>query len=96
MSNSKPPQVVDRRDQSRARLRDMLLLGASAPLTGKADAVYIDGLRAAIRNRAVPPAPTLAPSATTAIPIPVGPRPRCEETVRAAETDGRPAGITRR
>lgn len=41
-----------RRDQDRARLRDMLLKGANAPLTGKADAEYFEGLRAGIRKRA--------------------------------------------
>lgn len=34
-----------RRDQDRAHLRDMLLQGAKAPLTGQADANYFEGLR---------------------------------------------------
>lgn len=41
-----------RRDQDRARLRDMLLQGAKAPLTGMADADYFESLRAGIRKRA--------------------------------------------
>ncbi len=40
-----------RHDQNRALLRDMLLKGAQAPLAGKADADYFDGLRAGIRKR---------------------------------------------
>jgi antitoxin ParD1/3/4 len=40
-----------RRDQDRAHLRDLLLQGAKAPITGKADAEYFVGLRAGIRKR---------------------------------------------
>ena len=41
-----------RRDQDRARLRNMLLKGARASLSGNADADYFAGLRAGIRSRA--------------------------------------------
>lgn len=40
-----------RRDQDRAHLRDLLLQGAKAPISGKADAEYFEGLRAGIRKR---------------------------------------------
>lgn len=41
-----------RRDQDRARLRDLLLQGAQAPVTGAADEEYFEKLRADIRKRA--------------------------------------------
>lgn len=41
-----------RRDQDRARLRDLLLQGAQAPITGEADEKYFGELRAGIRKRA--------------------------------------------
>lgn len=41
-----------RRDQNRARLRDMMLQGACAPVSGEADAEYFAALRAGIRKRA--------------------------------------------
>ena len=41
-----------RRDQDRARLRDLLLQGARAPAVGAADSEYFEKLRADIRARA--------------------------------------------
>lgn len=41
-----------RRDQDRAQLRDMLLQGARAPVSGEADAGYFAALRAGISKRA--------------------------------------------
>ncbi|MDD3799882.1 MAG: type II toxin-antitoxin system ParD family antitoxin [Novosphingobium sp.] len=41
-----------RRDQDRARLRDLLLQGAQAPTTGAADEKYFEKLRADIDKRA--------------------------------------------
>lgn len=42
-----------RRDQDRARLRELLLHGAQAPITGEAaDEKYFEKLRADIRKRA--------------------------------------------
>lgn len=41
-----------RRDQDRARLRDMLLQGASAPVSGAANTEYFAALRTGIRKRA--------------------------------------------
>lgn len=40
-----------RRDQDRARLRDTLLQGASAPISGLADPEYFAMLRTHIHNR---------------------------------------------
>ena len=40
-----------RHDQDRTRLRDMLLKGAQAPVTGAADADYFATLRTGIRKR---------------------------------------------
>jgi len=39
-----------RRDQDRARLREVLLMGAQAPVAGAMDAEYFDSLRAGIRQ----------------------------------------------
>lgn len=41
-----------RRDQDRARLRELLLQGAQAPITGEVDEKYFEKLRADIRKRA--------------------------------------------
>lgn len=41
-----------RRDQNRARLRDLFLQGAQAPITGEADEKYFEKLRTDIRKRA--------------------------------------------
>jgi antitoxin ParD1/3/4 len=41
-----------RRDQDRARLRDLLLQGAQAPVAGAADEEYFEKLRADIQKRA--------------------------------------------
>ena len=41
-----------RRDQDRARLREMMLQGARAPVSGEADAGYFAALRAGIRKGA--------------------------------------------
>lgn len=41
-----------RRDQDRARLRDLLLQGAQAPVAGAADEEYFEKLRTDIQKRA--------------------------------------------